>query len=162
MMVTGEPLVLVMSIQSSLELGWVRTPDTSLHISSLGPEGVAVGVNVCVGVNVVVGVRVMVGVFEGVAVREGVTVGVRVLVLVGVTVRVRVCVGSRVRVAVGGPGDGVQEGMTKLVNVGKSVGEGLTVAVWVGGEVGVNVISACNCPWASAGETGVIWLCEQY
>ena len=71
----------------------------------------------------------MVGVFEGVNVREGVAVGVRVLVLVGVTVRVRVCVGRTVRVAVGGPGEGVQEGITKLVNVGKRVGDGLTVGV---------------------------------
>ena len=103
--------------------------DTELHIGSVGAEGVTVGVNVWVAVNVAVGVWVIVGVFEGVKVLEGNGVAVRVLVRVGVTVRVRVCVGRNVRVAVGGPGDGVHDGITKLVNVGKRVGDGLTVGV---------------------------------
>ena len=127
----GAPLVLVISTPISLGLGleFVRAPiDTgmpdTLQIGSMGAEGVGDGVE-GVKVGVIVGVRVWVGV----NVRDGVTLGVRVLVLVGVRVRVRVCVGASVRVDVGGPGDGVQDGSTKLVNVGKSVGDGLTVAV---------------------------------
>ena len=129
-MVTGELPVLVMSIQSSLGLGFVRTPDTDTHIDSVGAEGVEVGVKVCVAVNVAVGVCVIVGVIDGVNVREGNAVGVRVLVLVGTGVRVRVAeaIGVRVRVGVD-VHRGVQDGNTKLVNVGKRVGDGLTVGV---------------------------------
>ena len=120
----------VISTLSSLETGFVRAPsDTEPHSGSVGAEGVVVGVKVCVAVKVIVGVCVIVGVFEGVKVLDGEGVAVRVLVRVGVTVRVRACVGRSVRVAVGGPGDGVQDGITKLVNVGKRVGDGLTVGV---------------------------------
>ena len=130
LIVIGVPLLLVISTPISLGFGLVRAPSVTVpHIGSEGAKGVAVGVKVAEAVKVAVGVCVIVGVFEGVNVREGVAVGVRVLVLVGVTVRVRVCVGRTVRVAVGGPGEGVQEGITKLVNVGKSVGDGLTVGV---------------------------------
>ena len=121
---------MVISAASSLRFGVsVRVlRKTDPHIGSMGAEGVGDGVE-GVKVDVIVGVRVWVGVFVCVDVRGSGAVGVRVLVLVGVRVRVRVCVGAIVRVDVGGPGDGVQEGKTKLVNVGKRVGDGRIVAV---------------------------------
>ncbi len=87
----------------------------------------AVGVDVGVGVSVAVDVAVKVRVCDGVKVRTGIGVAVRVLVRVGTGVLVRVLVGTGVRVKVGGPAEGVQEGRTKLVKVGKGVADGRRV-----------------------------------
>ena len=95
----------------------------SLQSGSTGATGVLVGV----GVSVAVDVAVKVSVCDGVSVRTGIGVAVRVLVRVGTGVLVRVLVGTGVRVNVGGPAEGVQEGRTKLVKVGKGVADGRSV-----------------------------------
>ena len=66
----GFPLLLVISIPSSLGLGFVRAlSETNPQIGSVGAEGVGDGVKVSVlvdegvKVDVMVGVRVWVGVF---------------------------------------------------------------------------------------------------
>jgi hypothetical protein len=80
-----------------------------------------------VGVKVAVGVKVCEGGSVAVRVRVNVGVAVRVLVRVGTGVLVGVREGTGVRVNVGGPAEGVQEGRTKLVKVGKGVADGRSV-----------------------------------
>lgn len=136
-MVTGPPLLLVISVPSSLGLGFVRGLNaTDGQSGAVGADGVSVGVGVKVGVKVRVGVDVGGrGVLVGVGVMDG--------------------------VAVGGAAEGVQEGRTNPVLDGGKVGEGMGVWVSVATEVGVKVISLCIRPCASPGETGVISLCVQ-
>jgi hypothetical protein len=111
-MVTGPPLLLVISVPSSLGLGVVRALNaTEGQIGTTGAAGVMVGTGV--KVNVDVG-------------------GTGVLVRVG---------GRGVGVDVLGPLEGVQEGITKPVIVGGKVAEGIGVRVSVVIEVGVKVIS---------------------
>ena len=122
-MVTSPPLLLVITVPSSLLLGFVRALiATDGQSGTIGATGVAVGIGVKVGVRVMVGVRVLVGVDVG---------GTGVLVRVG----------TRVGVNVSGPFEGVQEGRTKPVLDGGKVGNGMGVRVSVAIEVGVKVIS---------------------
>jgi len=124
-MVTAPPLLLVISIPSSLVLGLVRgLNDTDEQSGSVGPEGVGVKDGVKVGVRL------------GVSVCEGAALGATVFV------------GGRVRVGVNvaGPLDGVHEGSTKPVLDGDTVADGVCVRVWVDIIVGVDVIPLCICP----------------
>jgi hypothetical protein len=122
-MVMVDPLLLVISIPSSLAFGFVNPLNdlTEAHTDSDGLTGVGVGTTVFVDVEVAV--LVGVGVFVG----RGVLVGL-------VFVRVAVSVGFFV---------GVLLGSTTGVYVGGSVGEEVRVIVGVGTAVGVDVISAC-------------------
>ena len=131
LIVTWPPLVLVISIPSSLGLGLVMALNaTDEQSGSIGADGVSVGVGVRVGVDVRVGVEV-----GGIGVRVG--------------------VGTRDGVCVGGPAEGVHEGRTKPVLDGGKVGDGMSVWVSVAIEVGVGVTSLNIRPCASPEETGV-------
>ena len=115
-MVTGPPLLLVISMPNSLGLGFVRLPsDTVVQSGFVGANGVGVGIGVKVGVDV-----------------GGTGVG---------GMGEAVCVGARTGVKVRGARDGVHEGSTKPVLDGANVSEGTGVRVSVGMEVGVKVIS---------------------
>lgn len=118
------PLLLVISTLISF---WVSVNGLSKTDEPQSGSPRAVGVDVGVGVSVAVNVAVKVRVCDGVSVRTGIGVAVRVLVRVGTGVLVRVLVGTGVRVNVGGPAEGVQEGRTKLVKVGKGVADGRSV-----------------------------------
>lgn len=137
-MVMVAPLLLVMSIPSSLAFGFVSAlSDTDPHSGSIGGMGVNVGVKVGVFVDVEVNVEVGVFVRVGVLVREGVRDGRGVLVGPGVVVGL----GVFVRVGRGvGPGEPVEEGSTKRVLVGGTVDDGVGERVGGSTMVGVDVI----------------------
>ena len=153
-MVTGVPLLLVITISRSLIFTFGVLRDIEAQEDAVGAMGVKVEVAVFVADGVKLGIL-------DVFVR--VTVGGSVFVAVGIGVRVRVAVFTGVRVRVGvAVQRGVQDGSTKVVPVGVREGDGVPVGVFVKIGEGVEVIALCNCCCASAAETGLISPGAQY
>ena len=129
-MVIGPPLLLVMSMASSLLFGLVNAPSNT--DTQIGSDGAACGT----GVSVKVGDEVKVKVGVGVLVGEGVKVRVGIFVGASVLVGGRVLVGVRVNV---GPGEKVALGSTSSVLVAGTVEDGVNVRDGVRVNVGVKV-----------------------